>query len=347
MARPTALACLLLLIVAQAASQAAEPVSSSRKVSDNPAAQYVLVKTVVGKMLGAIDARAEPIDPDGYNLLKYCWTPANVLGDWAEQAGLAGQMVVRALETLSWQRDLVRAGYPAEPLAQAIGRYEATIVSARLTDASRASALQALVAELDSLRHGSPGAAEARAVPRCSIASKPLALNVKLVPDDGRARFMPYVMHQICQAQELDADDPVRCDYWLEGNKDQPTTFAGETVYAVRWPDGVVATGRFDPDALRSDATVTLRRPAVKAKPQIYKREWAAPYFGASTITIWRPSMRGIDSILVSGSISPRTRLRTCRPSSACTISRPRKRSVTLTLSPSSMKRFIAFIFTS
>ncbi|MBV8189574.1 MAG: hypothetical protein JOY64_27525 [Alphaproteobacteria bacterium] len=267
MVRPAALACLLLLIGTQAATRAAEPASSSEKISDNPPAQYVLVKTVVGKMLGAIDARAEPIEPDGYNLLKYCWTPANALGDWAERAGLAGQMVVRALETWSWQRDLARAGYPAEPVAQAIGQYEAALVSARFTDSSRAAALQALVAELDRIKHGNPGAAEARAVPRCQVTSKSLALNVKLAPDDGRARFIPYVLHQICQAQQLDPDDPVRCDYWLDGKKDEPIAFAGETVYSVRWPGGVAAAGRFDPDTLRSDGTLALRQPAVKAKP--------------------------------------------------------------------------------
>ncbi|HYX03747.1 MAG TPA: hypothetical protein VE963_16760, partial [Reyranella sp.] len=57
--------------------------SSSEKVRANPPGQYVLVKTVVGKTLGTVDARAQPIEPEGYNLLKYCWTAANVLGDWA------------------------------------------------------------------------------------------------------------------------------------------------------------------------------------------------------------------------------------------------------------------------
>ena len=83
--------------------------SSSEKVRDNPANQYVLVKTVVGKVTGMIDARALPVEPEGYNLLKYCWTPSNVLGDWAERAGLTGEMIVRALETNAWARDLVRA----------------------------------------------------------------------------------------------------------------------------------------------------------------------------------------------------------------------------------------------
>src|SRR5580704_5129910 len=61
--------------------------SSSEKVHENPGNQYILVKTVVGKVIGTIDARALPVEPAGYNLLKYCWTPSNVLGDWAERAG--------------------------------------------------------------------------------------------------------------------------------------------------------------------------------------------------------------------------------------------------------------------
>src|SRR5882672_6067367 len=87
--------------------------SSSEKVRDNQANQYVLGKTVVGKVTGMIDARALPVEPEGYNLLRYCWTAPNVLGDWAERAGLTGQMIVAALETYSWQRDLARSGYAA------------------------------------------------------------------------------------------------------------------------------------------------------------------------------------------------------------------------------------------
>ena len=126
--------------------------SSSEKVRDNPTAQYVLVKTVVGQATGVVDARAVSAEPEGYNLLKYCWTAENVLGDWAERAGLTGAMIVRALETRSWQRDLARTGYPEAPLAEAIGRYEATLVAAGFTEAARARAMDGLVMDLDGLR---------------------------------------------------------------------------------------------------------------------------------------------------------------------------------------------------
>src|ERR1700730_18412195 len=127
-------------------AEAATPVaqSSSEKVRDNPANQYILVKTVVGKVIGTIDVRALPVEPEGYNLLKYCWTPSNVLGDWAERAGLTGAMIVRALETTAWARDLVRAGYAAGPVNEAIGRYEAKLVAAGFTDAARDRALEGI-----------------------------------------------------------------------------------------------------------------------------------------------------------------------------------------------------------
>jgi hypothetical protein len=239
--------------------------SSSEKVRENPAVQYVLVKTVVGQVMGVVDARARPIEPEGYNLLKYCWTAENVLGDWAERAGLTGAMIVRALETRSWQRDLARAGYPEAPAAEAIGRYEAMLVSAGFTDAARARAVDALVTDLDGLRRKTPGAAQVRAVHRCDSQQRSLALNYTTAPEDGRERFMPYVLHQVCQAQQLNADDPVRCDYWMFGKTDKPMSFAGETVYSVRWLDGSTANGRFDPEQSRSTGTVTLRlRPPPK-----------------------------------------------------------------------------------
>lgn len=246
-------------------AQSSPAQSSSEKVRDNPAAQYVLVKTVVGQSMGLVDARAKAIEPEGYNLLKYCWTAGNVLGDWAERAGLTGAMVVGALETRSWQRDLMRASYPAGPTNEAIGRYEATLVSAGFTDAARAHAVDALVAELDGIRLKTPGAAQVRAIHRCDGQQRSLALNYTTAPEDGRARFMPYVLHQICQAQQLNPDDPIRCDYWMHGKTDKPMSFAGETVYSVRWLDGTTANGRFDPEQSRSAGTVTLRLRLPKA----------------------------------------------------------------------------------
>ena len=188
-----------------------------------------------------------------------------MLGDWAERAGLTGAMVVRALETRSWQRDLTRAGYPEAPAVEAIGRYEAMLVSAGFTDAARARAVDALVADLDGLRQKTPGAAQVRAIHRCDGQRRSFALNYTTAPEDGRARFMPYVLHQVCQAQQLNPDDPVRCDYWMYGKTDKPMSFAGETVYSVRWLDGSTANGRFDPEQSRSAGTVTLRLRPQKA----------------------------------------------------------------------------------
>ncbi|HYI05887.1 MAG TPA: hypothetical protein VD858_13420, partial [Reyranella sp.] len=162
--------------------------SSSEKVRDHPTAQYVLVKTVVGQATGVVDARAVSAEPEGYNLLKYCWTAENVLGDWAERAGLTGAMIVRALETRSWQRDLARTGYPEAPLAEAIGRYEATLVAAGFTEAARARAIDGLVMDLDGLRRTVPGAAQVRAVHQCERQRRSFGLNHTTLPEDGRAR---------------------------------------------------------------------------------------------------------------------------------------------------------------
>jgi hypothetical protein len=239
--------------------------SSSEKVRENPTAQYVLVKTVVGQAAGVVDARAVAAEPEGYNLLKYCWTAENVLGDWAERAGLTGAMIVRALETRSWQRDLTRTGYPEAPVAEAIGRYEAVLVAAGFTDAARVRALEGLVMDLDGLHRTVPGSAQVRAVHQCERQRRSLGLHYTTLPENGRARFMPYMLHMVCEAQQLNADDPLRCDYWMNGKTDGPISFAGETVYSVRWDDGSTANGRFDPEQLRSAGTVTLRLRPPKA----------------------------------------------------------------------------------
>ncbi|MDP1966291.1 MAG: hypothetical protein Q8K93_29325 [Reyranella sp.] len=238
--------------------------SSSERVRDNPSLQYVLIKSVVAQVIGVIDARALPLEPEGYNLLKYCWTSANVLGDWSEHAGLTGEMVARALETHSWTRDLGRAGYPPAAVAEVIGRYEAALIAAGFTTAARDHALGALVGALEEIRRSAPGATKIFKVDRCSRQTRSLVLNHKTAPEGGRARFIPYVLHQVCSAQQLAPDDPVRCDYWRNAKAEGPMSFAGPMVYSVRWPDGTVANGQFDPDASRDIGIVTLRERPLK-----------------------------------------------------------------------------------
>lgn len=240
------------------------PRSSSERVRDNPSSQYVLIKTVVGQSIGVVDMRALPVEPEGYNLLKYCWAVANVLGDWSEHAGLTGAMVTGALEAHSWARDLVRAGYPAATVGEVIGRYEAALIAAGFTDAARERALDALIGSLEEIRRAATGAARIFKTNRCGREIRSMALNHKTAPEGGRVRFIPYVLHQICRAQQLDADDPVRCDYWMNAKADGPMSFAGEMVYSVRWPDGTVAGGQFDPNASRDVGIVTLRERPLK-----------------------------------------------------------------------------------
>lgn len=261
----------LLALLAAASSATAQPDeewatstrSSSERIRDNPVGQYVLAKTVVSQASSAVDARALPVEPLGYNLLQYCWTAENVLADWARRAGLAGGMIVTALETRSWQRDLARAGYAAVPVAEAIGRYEAMVVAAEFTDAARAHAVERLAVDLRELRRTVPGAADIQASDRCRREDRSLELGYRTVPENGRARFIPALLHRICQAQQLDPWDPVRCDYWMNGRTDGSMSVVGETNYAVRWPDGTTSTGRFDAEQARSAGTVTLRsRPA-------------------------------------------------------------------------------------
>lgn len=238
--------------------------SSADKVREAPGPQYVLLKMVVARSIGIVKTRALPVESGGYNLLKYCWTPANVLGDWGEGSGQVGEMVVRALETLSWARDLQRAGYPEAPVAEAIGRYEAALIAAGFANAAHTRAFDAFRSELDGLRLRTPGAADINARYHCNRQGSSFGLNFKTLPEGGRVRFMPYVLHQFCLAQQIDPGDAVRCNYWLTG-KDAPMSFAGETVYSVSWPDGTMTTGRFDPDEHRATGTVPLReRPQKK-----------------------------------------------------------------------------------
>ena len=245
---------------AQAAATPLTALSSSDKVRENPGVQYLLMKTVVAKSIGIQKTRALPVEVGGYNLLKYCWSPENVLGAWGENSGLTGEMVVRALETLSWSRDLARAGYPEAQVAEVIGRYEADLIAAGFAEAARTRALEALRTELQNLQLRTPGTSDIVARLRCNRQPSSFELNVATSPERAHVRFMPHVLHQFCLAQQIDPADAVRCDYWQSAKAEGPMSFAGETAYSVTWPDNVVTTGRFNPDEYRATGTVTLRQ---------------------------------------------------------------------------------------
>ena len=105
---------------------------------------------------------------------------------------------------------------PKAPVAEAIGRYEAALVAAGFAEAARTRALEALARRTGGLRRGTPGAAkivERRALRPAAVA-RWRSNSQDAPPEGGRARFIPYVLHQICLAQQLDPDDAVRCDYW-------------------------------------------------------------------------------------------------------------------------------------
>ncbi|MBI3199383.1 MAG: hypothetical protein HYZ40_18105 [Rhodospirillales bacterium] len=268
MTKAATFAVLALLTAVPCRAQTATPVvaapavtqTSSERVRDNPSSQYVLIKSVVGQAIGVVDVRALPVELEGYNLLRYCWVAANVLGGWSEHAGLTGAMVTRALEAHSWARDLPRAGYPEAAVGEVVGRYEAALVAASFTEAAREHALEALTGSLEELRRTATGAAKVFRTSRCSQEIRSIALNHKTAPEGGRARFIPYILHRVCIAQQFDPDDPVRCDYWMNADAGGPMSFAGEMIYSVRWPDGTTTTGRFNPDTSRSAGTVSLRQ---------------------------------------------------------------------------------------
>src|SRR5690606_27279568 len=96
--------------------------------------------------------------------------------------------------------------------------------------------------------------------------------------------------------------------------------------------------GHIDPFSLLMPRQVPGPRPELQETRSACRGDQPLR-LGASTITICRPSSRGMDSTWTMSSTSARSLSSSRTPSSWCAISRPRKRRVTLTLSPSSMNR--------
>lgn len=254
------LALLLASVCGGVAAQTADTRMSSERVKADPAGQYVLIKTMAASLRPPAAQAAPRGDPEGYDIVG-CWAPYHVLGDWATRAELTGRLVVLALETSAWSRDLVRGGYPAKPLAEAIGRYESAMVAAGATEAARNRALESLAAELETLRRTAPGAIRTRkGGDGCGGPGPAVQLRYKTFPAEGRARFIPKSLHEVCRAQGLDPNDFTRCDYWLESADAEPRFFIGEHVWQARWPDGTTARGEFDARSITEPGVVTLRQ---------------------------------------------------------------------------------------
>ncbi len=257
---------LLLAAVSQASAQAplpqtSSPQTSSERVAADPAGQYVLIKTVVAQGSNVAGRPSPMANPQGYDVLGYCWSPYHVLGDWAGRSGLTGRMIVLALETLSWARDLGRGGYPAAPLNAAIGNYEAAMIAAGLTDAARERAVDAFRSELETVARGAPGAVKTRKQGGCGGPGPAVQLRYQTVPKEGRAWFIAKPLHDICRAQQLDVEDNTRCDYWAAPTEAAPLAFVGDIAWLARWSDGTMAHGTFDSKTAGELGVVTLRQP--------------------------------------------------------------------------------------
>jgi hypothetical protein len=232
---------------------------SSERIKADPAGQYILIKTIAASLIPAANHSAPRADPDGYEIAG-CWTPRHLLADWTARADLAGRMIALALRTAAWTRDLVRGGYPAAGLAEAIGRYEAAVVAAGATEAALDRGLAAFAAELETLRRTTPGAMKTNMGGGCARPDFAVQLRYKTVPADGRAQFIPKTLHELCRAQGLDPNDARRCDYWMESPENEPRYFVGDYVWQARWPDGTTALGEFDARSIAEPGVVTLRQ---------------------------------------------------------------------------------------
>ena len=253
------LALLLAAICSGATAQTVDTRMSSERIKADPSGQYVLIKTVAGSLTPPATQATPRADPDGYGIAG-CWAPEHVLADWTKPADLGGRLVVLALETAAWARDLARGGYPAGPLGEAIGRYEAAMVAAGATESARNRALESFAAELEALRRTAPGALKTNKGAGCLRPSPAVQLRYKTVPPEGRARFIPKALYELCRAQGIDPVDTTRCDYWMESSENEPRFFVGEHVWQARWPDGTTARGEFDARSVSEPGVLTLRQ---------------------------------------------------------------------------------------
>lgn len=81
-------------------------------------------------------------------------------------------------------------------------------------------------------------------------------VTITTIPRGARVSFISLFQYKLCQARSLNADDPARCDGWINAVKVYEDMI-GKYHYIATWPDGHQAKGIFD---ITGKTTVNIPR---------------------------------------------------------------------------------------
>jgi hypothetical protein len=215
--------------------------------------QYQVIKRSFEKGAG----RQETLDPkESYDLTNCFYTDPSIYtknGLTRELVGLAADAGYISI-TLDW------AGYPRslwKPLLDTYEREQLSLLASRrpmvkrYDDGGTQRFGTLLLQQLQNYRERSATPLPSiywTSIDGCGGAGR--NIKIKTSPSRGHVRLMPAFYYDLCKAQQIEADDPNKCDHGTEIADGEDMLVSGVYRYFAVWPNGLKKQGRQDFDAL-------------------------------------------------------------------------------------------------
>ncbi len=239
---------------------------------DRSWAGYFAVKTVMQQLYDADSAKLSPSRVPPQQLersttydIANCFRGSEYTGGDAKHDANSAFADV-ALDVITWRTAFRRLGFPASTWQQPLTDYERkevdrTIAAAAPSDEDPIAAAfgRMIVRRLNAYRASHPGLPRIIDVGGCGAGEGTVI--IATVPIGGQVLFIPTFFYQLCKVEKQNADDPSSCPRWREAIEGKLQSVAGDYLYRVRWPDGVIRRGTLRFDLGDDGKTITLRKP--------------------------------------------------------------------------------------
>jgi hypothetical protein len=231
--------------------------TSKSIISNDPTGQYYLIKSTLSKMLAA--EQIEFIDglyPEPFDLID-CSTGGTgyTLSDESYRDDYVKILTALAYDILRLRISLTNIGYPEFIWRPLLVQMESEQLILRLNEIGFQYKgespsnkhfnrfLRNIRHRLEDYRqHNNRRLQEVVVEGECGDAGS--EVKIKTEPPNGRVMFITVFLHKFCEAQQLNPDDPSRCDHWIERKQGMTFDALGDYFYFAFWPDGKQQRGR-------------------------------------------------------------------------------------------------------
>ncbi len=249
---PAFLSLLFIIMVHQATAA-----TSKFLISNDPTGQYYLIKRTLSKLIAAEKVEfTDELYPEPFDLIDCSFGGViYALSDENYRDDSIKILTALAYDILRLRIALKKIGYPEVIWRPLLIQMESEQLILRLneigfhykgespSDKHFNRSLRNIKYRLEDYRqHNNRRLQEVVVEGGCGDAGS--EVKIKTEPPNGRVMFITVFLHKFCEAQQLNPDDPSRCDHWIERKQGMTFDALGDYFYFAFWPDGKQQRGR-------------------------------------------------------------------------------------------------------